>query len=96
MKLKLCLLALVLTLPPITEASAAPGVDPRNRNCLRFYKQWQAQPSHKAFAVATDDRGQACGGSWGARSRKEAEARARKWCRKFAENGAYCRITESK
>lgn len=74
---------------------AAPGVSIWNRECIRFYRQWKTKPNHKAFAVSTSTSGEGCGAVWGSRSLKEAEEGARKWCRRGAEDGAHCRITES-
>lgn len=95
MRLALSFAALALLFLTIPDASAAPGVQPWNRACIKFYSEWQKKPKHKAFAVATSDYHQSCGGSWAAGSVKAAEEAARKWCKRSSERGASCRITKS-
>ncbi len=74
---------------------AAPGVSSWNRNCIKFYKEWQKKPKHRAFAVSRATGQESCGGTWGAPSKKAAEEGARKWCSKGSVDGANCRVTAS-
>ena len=74
---------------------AAPGIQPWNTNCNRFYAQWKTKPNHKAFTVANSPGGQGCGGSWGAGSKKAAEDSALKACKRTAEDAAHCIVTKS-
>ena len=78
-----------------SQVYAAPGVSSWNRTCIRFYKEWQKKPKHKAFAVSKARDSESCGGTWGAPSKKAAEEGARKWCVKGAIDGAFCRVTAS-
>ena len=94
MKTGLLVAVLGLSLLDMPTSFAAPGVSTWNRNCNRFYLEWQKKPKHKAFAVATSSSEESCGGSWGASSIKAAEEAARKWCKKSATD-ARCRITKS-
>ncbi len=95
MKRILFIAAPAFMLMTVPDASAAPGVQPWNRPCIKFYSEWQKKPKHRAFAVATSDYQQSCGGSWGAGSVKAAEEAAKKWCKRASERGAACRITKS-
>ena len=88
-------LAVMAAMLPAAEAMAAPGVSSWNRNCIRIYNQWKKKPKHKAFAVIRVDNTESCGSTWGAPSRKAAEASAQKWCKKATFGGGTCRVTAS-
>ena len=94
MKLKLLLAISCITFMMVPDASSAPGVQPWNRPCIKFYAEWKKKPNHKAFAVATSETNQSCGGSWGERSIKAAEDSAKKWCKIHSE-GTSCAVTKS-
>ncbi len=74
-------------------AHAAPGVQNWNRFCIKFYADWKMKPKHRAFAVSTAENWQSCGGSWGYETKEQARAAAHKWCKKYSEGGASCRVT---
>ena len=94
MKLRLLIAVFGIGFLTVPDVSSAPGVQPWNRPCIRFYSEWKKKPNHKAFAVATSNYQQSCGGSWGAKSVKAAQDAAKKWCKRSAE-GASCVITKS-
>ena len=94
MKLKFLLATTLTGLLMVPHASAAPGVQPWNRPCIKFYAEWKKKPNHKAFAVVTSDYEQSCGGSWGNASKAAAEESAKKWCRKSSP-GLGCAVTDS-
>lgn len=93
-RLILCLVLGIVSFESM-EALAAPGVHPRNIPCIKFYNEWKKKPKHRAFAVATSSEAQACGGSWGHRSKEAAIADAKKWCKKAALENAACNVTKA-
>ena len=95
MKSKLWIAVAGIALATAPQVSHAQGLEIWNRNCMRLYNKWKRQPRHKAFAVATSARMQACGAAWKARSVKAAKQTALKACRSAAEDNAPCRITKA-
>lgn len=70
-------------LPPAPVA--AQGVEFWNKACRKLLKQYAGKPHHKAFATSNSSSGggsgQACGMSWSAGSKKQAEDDAIKSCK---------------
>jgi hypothetical protein len=90
----------IAVLLPLTQISPTPvfaqSIGLWNTNCKKLYKQWQAAPNHKAFAVTSataSNYGQACGASWGNSTKKNAESNAIKACK--GQRLGTCWVTKS-
>jgi hypothetical protein len=74
----------------------AQGIEFWNTECKKLLKQYKSKPGHKAFAASNPNTGsgnQACGISWGAGSKKEAEETAVKACK--SQRSGTCWVTRS-
>lgn len=82
--------ALILVLSVLASEGAhntvsAQGVEFWNKQCRKLLKDYATKPRHKAFAVSNANSGaggaQACGMTWSAASKKQAEKEALEVCR---------------
>lgn len=95
MKIAVLLATLSLCFVFAEPAAAAPGVSPWNSGCNHLYTQYKKKPKHKAFTVVRDTSSESCAITWGAPSQKEAEERAKQWCKKNAQGAGSCTVTKS-